>query len=373
MIKKVTVMFILFFVLSFPVYAADGSSDFFKESAEISGADNLDGYLPDETREYLEKNDINAKENGWILNASPKTVFSHIFDFIKSGAKTPFIAGGTILAVIIISAAVSANSEQNSSAQVSNYASVAASAAAISIPVFKTVSAASNALKGCAVFMTAFVPVFSAVVAASGKTVTSVSAGAVLIAIANVVDLVSSFVVIPLMSGYLTISIASSVSPILNKSGIADGIKKLSLWIMSLITTVYIGILSIQTTVASSADTLTTKTAKFVLCSTVPIAGSALSEALTTITASMGTIKATVGVYGIVACVAIFLPLLAELFLWRVMLVLCSSAADLFSVSKLSALLKSIDSAISVLIAILLMSAALFVISLSIIVSVGKV
>lgn len=220
--------------------------------------------------------------------------------------------------------------------------------------------------------MTSFIPVFAVIIATCGACVTSVSMSSLLLGASQVVSYVSNFVVVPLLGGFLSISLTTSVSPLLSRSGIADGIKKLAFWIMSLLTTVFVGILSIQTAFNTSADSLTLKTAKFIVGSSVPVAGTVLSEALTTVTASMGMIKSSVGIYGVIVCCAIFLPLLAELFIWRIVLILNSAISDLFSLQRISALLRSVDTVISVIIGIILLTGAMFVISLSLIIMLVK-
>ena len=83
--------------------------------------------------------------------------------------------------------------------------------------------------------------------------------------------------------------------------------------------------------VNSAADNLSMRTAKFIIGSAVPVAGGVLSEALGTLTASVSLLKSSVGIYGVVACVVIFLPLLTELFLWRVGLNITSAVLFLGS------------------------------------------
>ncbi len=372
--RKILTFLILFFMLSVECSATEVETNkIYKEQYDLSGAGGLNENLPRDTSKYLEQNGMNPENPDWVNNLTTKNVFSHIWDFLKSGAKKPIAASFAILAVIIVSAALGGMEIGNSSASVALYATVLSVAAIICVPIFSVISASVNAMKGCAVFMMAFIPVFAVIVASSGSAITSVSMSALLLGAAQTVSFISNFVVIPLLGGFLSISVATSVSPILTRSGIADGIKKLAFWIMSLLTTVFIGILSIQTAVNASADTLATKTAKFIVGSAVPVAGAVLSEALTTVTASMGMLKASVGVYGVVACLVIFLPLLAELFIWKVMLVLNAIVSDLFSLPKISGLLRSVDTVISVIIGIILLTCAMFVISLGIVVSSGKV
>lgn len=369
MIRKFFWVFIFVLLFSFDVSAQ--TDEFYQKQYEISGIENIEDSLPEKAKEYITENEIIPDSDVLSETLKPENVFAHIWSFIKSGAKTPVVSGLGILGVIIISSAIEGWGE-NASAQAVRYATVISAVSVIALPVSSVITAGVEAMKGCAVFMTAFVPVFAVVTASAGNPVTSASMSALLLGAAQGVSFIANFIVIPLMGGYLAITIASSVSPIISNSGIADGIKKLSFWIMSLTSTIFIGILSIQTALGSSADGLSVRTAKFIIGSSVPVAGAVLSEALTTVTAAMGTLKAGVGIYGVIACGVIFLPILAELFLWRIVLMVADSVSSLFSLGKISCVLKGIDSVMSVLIGIILLILAVFIISLTIVVGAAK-
>lgn len=369
--KRIIAFIIIIYLCSFTVFAEENSPEsFYEEQYEISGADTLDQSLPEEVRHFMEENGIDPSKENWINSLSAENVFSHIWEFISTGAKKPLASAGAVLAVILISAAVSSFDVRGSAASAAMYAAALSSAAVIAAPVFSALTAGIDAMKGSAVFMAAFVPVYAVIVASGGGAATSVSMSALLLGAVQVINFVSSFAVMPLMSGYMAIGLASSVSPIISKTGIADGIKKLSFWIMSLMSTVFVGVLSIQTAVNASADTLALRTAKFIVGSSVPVAGTALAEALTTVTASLGLLRTSVGIYGVVAVGFIFLPIVAELFIWRVMLMVNICISELFSLPKISGLLKSVDTVMSVLIGLLLLTGAMFIISLTVVVTV---
>lgn len=356
-----------------PVTAEENSeTDFYTDEYYISGADGLKDELPDSAHEFFEENGIDASDYNWVNGITPEGVLSHIFKFITKGLKTPFKIGAGIIGIILICAALKSGDAKSETQQTAIYAAAVASAAIITVPVFGTVSASVNALKGISVFMLSFIPIFAVIAAASGAAVTAASAGGLLIAAAEAVSYISSFAVMPLMGGYLALSISASVSPLVKNSGITETVKKLSFWILSFICSVFVGIIGIQTAVNSSADTLTSKTAKFIIGSAVPVAGGAISEALGTVTASLSLLKASVGIYGVAACAFTLLPLIIELLLWRAVLKLTSAAAELFSLSEISSLLKAIDSMLSILIAVLLLIGAVFIISLAAVVSAGK-
>lgn len=372
MIKRILTLIFLLFLFSFRVSAESTSADeFYYNQYKSSGAGELEGYLPEETREYFKDNNIDPLKSGWTDSLEPKNVFTHILSFLKSGAKGPFASGSVIIAIILVSSALNGMDIKGASSVATGYAVSLTAAASVITPIFSVISAGANALKGCAAFMVAFVPVFAVIVASSGATATSASMSGLLLGACQAVNLIADFVIMPLMGGYLAISIASNVSPLVENSGLASGIKKICYWVMSLLTTVFLGILSIQTAVNASADTLSLKTAKFIIGSSVPMAGTALSEALTTVTASMGMLKTTVGIYGVIACAAVFLPILAELVLWRITFNITATISDLMSVPKISSILRSADTVLSVLIGIILLTAAMFIISLGVVLAAG--
>ena len=372
--KKLRIL-ILFWVfaalLTISVSAEESGSpeDFYTEQYKNSGAEDLEDALPDAAKDYFSENGIDPSDYGWVNTLSAESVFKHILGFISSGAKAPLKAGAGIIAIILISAALSSVEIKSSTMTAAIYAAAASSAAVISLPVSSVIKASVNALKGAGVFMLAFIPVFAVIVAACGSTVTAASMSALLLAAAEAVTYISSFAVLPLMGGYLALSLSSAVSPMIKKSGIAETVKKLAFWIMAFISTVFLAVLGIQTAVNASADTLVSKTAKFIIGSSVPIAGGVLSEAMNTVTASMGLLKSSVGIYGALACGITLLPLIIELLIWRAVLLVSSAVSELFSLGGIAGLLRAVDSMMSLLIGIILLVGAMFVISLAAIVT----
>lgn len=369
--KRIIIFLFVILLFNFSV-SATSQENFYNEQYELSGADELDDYIPDETKDFLYENNIDPKNYNWANNLTAENVFEHIWDFVKSGATTPLKSGAVIMSVILVTAMLSSAEIKGGAKQAALYASALSCAAVIIAPVYSIVTASTSALKGVSVFMLGFIPVFAVIIAAAGGAATSVSMSALLMTATQGVSYISNFIILPLTSGYLAISITSSVSPSFKNAGITESIKKIVFWIISLISTVFLGILSIQTVVNSAADNLAMKTAKFIVGSSVPVAGSVLSEALGTVTASMGLLKSSVGIYGTVVLIAILLPLIIELLIWRVVLMVSSIISELFSVGHISGLLKSIDSVLAILIGIILLTSAMFIISLSVVITAGK-
>ena len=369
---RMLILFLIFatlFTISVSAAESESPEEFYAEQYKNSGAEDLENSLPDSAKDYFSEHGIDPSDYNWVNSLSVESVFKHILTFITSGAKAPLNTGAVIIAIILISAALTSAEIKSSAMTAAIYASAAASAAVIAVPVSSVINTSVNALRGIGVFMLSFIPVFAVIVAASGATVTAASMSALLLAATETVSYISSFIVLPLMGGYLTLSLSSAVSPLIKKSGITETVKKLAFWIMAFISAVFVGILGIQTAVNSSADTLVSKTAKFIIGSSIPIAGGVLSEAMNTVTASMGLLKSSIGIYGALACAVTLLPLVIELLIWRAVLLISSSVSEIFSLGGIAGLLRAIDSMLSVLIGIILLVGAMFVISLAAVVT----
>ncbi len=365
--KKIVVFLLLIVAFSLPV-KADNTYD---TQYQNLGADKLQNGLDQQTRDFFSQNGIDAKNPSWVNQLTNKNVLSHIYEFVVGGIKTPFKTGMLIAGMIFLWAAITAFGT-TSRFETSIYAAVLGIGAIISTDIWESVQTAINAVKGCSSFMLSFVPVFASAVALSGKTVTATAMSGLLLGASEIVSFGVSFAVLPLMGGYLALSIASGVSPLLNNSGIVESVKKISLWIVSLLGTLFIGVLGIQTAVNSAADSVTLRTAKFILGTSVPVAGGVLSEAVSTISTSMGLLRSSVGIYGVVALLFMLLPIVVEIILWRCMLMLDISLGEFFSLTKITGILKAVDSMLSVLLGVVLLVGGMFIIALSVVVTIGS-
>lgn len=365
--KKVIVILILTCVFCLPV----GAQSSYDQLYNNTNADSLSSYLDEQTRNFFEENDISIKDANWVNNLTKENVLKHIWQFLTSGAKTPIKTGVLIASVIFLTAALTAFSA-SVRFETAIYAAVLAISAFIANDIWQSVYSATSVVKGISSFMLSFVPVFASILALSGKTVTAPAMSSLLLGVTELVSFAASFAVLPLMGGYLAVSISSGVSPLVSTWGITESIKKLSMWILSLLGTLFVGVLGIQTTVNAAADSVSLRTAKFILGTSVPVAGGVLSEAASTISASMGLLRSSVGIYGVVAIAFMLLPVVIELVLWRVMLMINISLGEIFSMPKITGILKAVDSMLSVLLGVVLIVGGMFIISLTVVVMAGK-
>ncbi len=370
--KRIIIFFILLPIFILPVSAT--GSDSYKEQLELSGFDNVEESLPEQAQKFFTQNTIDPYDENWTSKITTNTILDEIISFIESGGKKPLKAFAEILAVLILFAAAQSFSDDSQGIKTSlNYIFSAIICLTVTVPILGVINAAASAIKGTSVFMLSFIPVYAGILTAGGSAAKAAGMSSLLLTAAEGAVQLTAFVIVPFMSAYLALGIASGVSPLVKDSGICETLKKIAMWIMSLMFTVFVGLLSIQTTISATADSVGIRTLKFMVGSFVPVAGTALSEALTTVTGSMKMIQGTVGIYAILAVALGVLPIIIELLLWRLTIMLSSLASAVLSIPRVPSVLKAIDSTIAVIIGVVLFISALFVISLGVVLGAGGV
>lgn len=85
---------------------------------------------------------------------------------------------------------------------------------------------------------------------------------------------------------------------------------------MGIITTLFVGMLSLQTVIGSGGDTLLLKASKFLAGSMIPVIGGTISDALGAAKGCVQLLKGAVGSFGILVAVLTFLPALLQVGMW---------------------------------------------------------
>ena len=163
----------------------------------------------------------------------------------------------------------------------------------------------------------------------------------------------------------------SALSPNLNLNGLCKTFHTVMKWVLGFSMSIFTGLLTMQSLLGNAVDVSTNKTVKFVVSSFVPVVGNALGEAFGTVQGSIKLLKSGVGAFGLLAIAFLFFPVLAQCLLWQVMLVVSASIADVFDLKEIAGLLRAISKVLSLLLAILLCSSAILIISTLVMMAIG--
>ncbi len=168
-----------------------------------------------------------------------------------------------------------------------------------------------GAIDSMASFANVLLPTVAAITAATGA-VTGAAVRQMAAALFSdlLIDLINGLL-LPLLYGYIAASVAAAALGGDQIKRAADLLKWVVTTSLTVVTTVFVGYLTISGVVAGTADAATVKAARFAISGAIPVVGGILSDAAETVLASAGVLKGTVGVFGMLTILGIcLLPLL---------------------------------------------------------------
>ncbi len=380
--KKILMFLLCLLLLCMPVSAVSGSDasgestlqEQFEEQLEASGADELIENAPEQVKESLYDLGLDTISFQKILSLSPKEFIPYFIDQVQTVIARPVKLLAIVVGIIVLCALMNALKQsmaKDKLKEVFQVVSILCICAAVITPVIDCISKTGKTVFDCSNFLISFVPVLSGVMTAGGQIVTATSYQVFLFWAAELVSVIVSRTLVPFLGIYLAIAITSSMNAEFRLDKIADSLKSLICWFLGGLLTVFVGILSIQGIVASSADTVSLKATKFLISSVVPVVGGALSDALGSVQSCVKLLKTSVGAYGIIIAVMTFLPLLIESISWLLVTKISQVVAGFLGVGGVTPVLKATSSVLGIILAIILCFMMLIIITTTIMMLLG--
>lgn len=344
-------------------YEGIDTSEMF-ESMEIDD-DKVYSAVPEEAEKILEENGVTLEDPGEFTEITFGEVIKYIFGKFTDRLKYPMKTLWLITAAAVLSAAVSTFSETSGGniKRVYETVSVMVTSAAIAVPASECLDTAASAIRAGGAFMLTYVPIYAGIAASSGSVTSAAMYNMTVIGAAEGAVALSSGVMLPLMSSCMAIGIADGINSKFSLGSLTALINKICSFVLVTVMTVFTGMLSMQSTVGTAADSIGAKTAKLAVSNFVPVVGGALSDTYGAVKAGLGLLKSAAGIYGIAAAALTLLPPVIEAASLYLALNIGASISDILGQGQMVKLLKNTASVIGMIMGILLCFGAMLIIS----------
>lgn len=238
--------------------------------------------------------------------------------------------------------------------------------------LYPLVSATAEALGELSSFFSALVPIVTGLTLCGGGASTAATQAVNMNVTLWLLGKMSSELLMPLVSvGFALSLVAPSASN--GTATFARGVRSVFAWCLGLLSAVLLAAVSLQSFLASSADSAALRAAKYAVSGAIPIVGSTVSSTLATLGGAVSYASATVGVGAVSVVIATAASPLVLLLLYR----LCLSAATSFLgfVAPRAALgsFEALRSALDALISVYVVSVLIYVIELIVFMKSGVV
>lgn len=360
--------FACFFWFDFTAFAQ--TQDYYAEQYEASGAGELKEYLGDETEDFLESIGCDEITPDGMLGLSAESVFNAMIGLFRENYKEPLkgalTASGAVMLISVCSSFFPNDEKSKTALNMICGSFLIISVFASALP---SVKAAASAMKLCAGFEKILIPVLAGILTASGSPASAASIQGVAFAAAQCIEALAENFAVPMACVSGVLGAVGAMLPTVRLSAAGELIRKTSTTVIGSAAAMFSGLLAIKSVIASSADGLAAKGIKLAAGTFIPVVGSALGEAYSTISGSLMLLKNTVGIYAILAFAAMCLPSVVNLALWILALRAAATLSDLLGNSQSSEILRNIGYMFSTINTMLVFSAAVLIITSAITVS----
>lgn len=354
-------LFLLAFAVSIlllptePALAAGDS--FAQELLDQSGAGDLPDLLDDEARELLES--AGVEQVGDAADAAG--LFSALSLLLREKLAAPGKALGFLLTAMLL-CRLAGCFDAEAAGTLSALAGSLCCTGAVLLPLLSLLAAARQTVEGASAFLAAAVPVYAALLAASG----SVGAGTAFsfwgLLAANALPLLSQTVIFPGLRLFLALALASAVSE-LKLERLSASLYAFLRWLLVLSVTVFSAILSVQTALTAQADAAAARAVKLAASAAMPLVGGAFGDAAAAIQSSVQLLRSGAGAFGLLAALALFAPNVTQAACWVMVCYAGRAAGDMLECPRLSTLLSLCADAARMILAVLLSTATVCLVS----------
>ena len=336
---------------------------------------SVEDIFPEDTQQLLNENGFTDLDIDALLNLSPSQVTSYIINAVKNEINAPFILFYIIFLVIIITSIASGINGGFLSAELDKgFSAVAVLSVCTTaiVPIIACIEEIRQFITQMSSFVKVFVPVLSGVMIGGGQVNSGAGYQLVMIFAAEFLSTFLSGIILPLILMYLALATVSRITAGFKIDSITNSVKSVVNWSLSLLMGAFVGLITIKGLIGTGSDSLALRTGKFFVGNFVPAVGGALAEAASTVQKSVGLIKNTTGVFGIIAAAIYFIPPFIKILIYKFTCDLSSTIGDMLGAEKLAGLLKDISAVLGLLTSVILSYGVLVILSTAVTLIIGK-
>ena len=327
-----------------------------------------------QSEKYTEDIDISEiYKNGLNGKFDNNRILSIIFSIMGDSLKNSLITISGIIIIIIINSILKAISENLGNDSVSQMAYYIQYVLIVTL-LMKNFSDIISEIKSSILDLTAFsntlIPLLTSLTIATGNITTSSLVEPILLAIVTFASNFINTVLIPLILVSTALGIISKISNQVRIERISNFLNKTSVWVLTTVLGVFIGIASLEGGLTSNVDNITKKAGKSVISVAVPVVGGILGDAIDTIVGYTNLIKNAAGLVGIVVVLSICLKPIINLTTIMTVYYLSAALCEPVAEKNVVELIEQMGKTFKTLLAVMIAITTMIIIGLAIVIKI---
>lgn len=370
---------ILFFIIVFQFnisYCENDINQTYEEQKETFGINSFIEEAQKYSGDFFENIDIGEVLNSAISgNIDNNMLYSKIFNLFGAEVVKGLTSLASILIIIIIHSILKSISENLNNENISKLIFYIEYIAIVTIimsnfsEVIQTVRDTANNLVG---FMNSLIPILISLMLFTGSITTSTIMEPLILFIINFIGTLIQNLLIPITLIVAVLSIVSKISDKVQIDNLSKFMKSGVVWILGIVLTVFVGVLSLEGNLSSSIDGVTAKTAKTVVSTAIPVVGKILGDAVDSVLGCGVVLKNAVGFVGVIIIIGICIMPILKLGILTIAYKLTSAVSEPIADGKIVKLLDQIGDIFKILLAILTSLSVLVIVGTTLVIKISN-
>lgn len=359
-IKKIILYIFLFLLLSIfylPTLSYSDNDEVLKQQQEEFGIRDFIENSKQYAGEFFEDIDIedtlNSALQGKVDNSN---ILKRILNLLGSETLNSLRTIGSILVIIVIHAilkSISESLENDTIPKLIYYVQYILIVTIIMSNFSDIVKMVQDTTTNLVGFMNMLVPILITLMMYTGSMITSGVIEPIILFMINFIGNMIQSIIIPLVLIFTSLVVISKLSDKVQIEKLSKFLKSGIVWVLGIVLTIFVGVVSLEGTMSSSVDGITAKTTKAIVSSAIPVVGKILSDSVDTVLGCGIILKNAVGLVGVIVVIGICIMPIVKLATITISYKLLTSVTEPIADKKITSLLEQIGDIFKIFLAIL--------------------
>ena len=372
---SIAILFIIIIIFPKKVFAEteeeimDTTQEKFNISDFINEAQNYTG-------DFLEDVDLNNILSQAIQGkVDNKTIFQKILKLLGSEINTSLKTLISILVIIVIHGilkSITDNLENKNISQIIYFVKYILIVTLIMSNFTEIINLVKNTANDLVGFINLLMPLLLTLMIYTGSIATSSILEPVILFAINLIGNLIKDILIPVVFIIVIFSIISKISERIQIEKLSKFLRSSVVWVLGIILTIFVGVVSLEGTLSSSVDGITAKTAKTAVSTVIPVVGKILGDVVDSVLGCGIILKNAVGIVGVIIIIGICIMPIIKIATLCIMYSLASAIVQPVADGKIVKILDEMGGVFKLLLGILCALSVLLIVGITLVVRISN-
>lgn len=234
------------------------------------------------------------------------------------------------------------------------------------------INLAKTTIQNLVGFSYTLLPILLTLMMTTGSIASASAVQPVLLFLITFIGNIITTFLLPLILIGTALSIVSKVSDKVQIDKLAKYFKTSVVWVLGIVLTIFVGVLSLEGSLTSSVDGITAKTAKAAVSNFIPVVGKILGDAVDTVIGCSNILKNAVGIVGVIVVIGICILPIIKLAILTITYYIAGAICQPIADDKIVSLLSGMGDTFKVLLAMLISVSVMLIIGITLVIKISN-